>query len=171
MLRKQRRYPLLHRLAVYRWNKGTQIPFVPAFSGRTVWPQRLVPRALMHLVNSDCLLKFRVLLVLFSKGNVPRSHVYNASQKRNPVHSITLYWPDFQSHNAHWNLMIFKKKPFQNIVVRGFTLLLTPFESKLRDYVMSTDRLNVWRNRHFDHFLSKMLYLLYFAKSSKTDSS
>ena len=110
MLRKQRRYPLLHRLAVYRWNKGTQIPFVPAFSGRTVWPQRLVPRALMHLVNSDCLLKFRVLLVFFSKGNVPRSHVYNASQKRNPVHSITLYWPDFQSHNAHWNLMIFKKK-------------------------------------------------------------
>ena len=30
-------------------------------------------------------------------------------KKRNPVHSITLYWPDFQSLNSHSNVKIFKK--------------------------------------------------------------
>ena len=30
-------------------------------------------------------------------------------KKRNLAHSIALYWPDFQSLNLHWNLMIFAK--------------------------------------------------------------
>ena len=26
--------------------------------------------------------------------------------KKNPVHFISLYWPNFQSHNSHWHLMV-----------------------------------------------------------------
>ena len=53
---------------------------------------------------------------------------------------------------------------FQILIVHDFTHLLTPMESKSTDYVRRTDRLNVQRNRHFDHFL-------YFPKSLKIDSS
>ena len=48
---------------------------------------------------------------------------------------------------------------FKNILVHGFTVLLTSFESKLTDYAISTDRLNVQWNRHFDHYLSKIAYI------------
>ena len=79
---------------------------------------------------------------------------------RNPVH-----WPNFQSPNSHWNLIVSKKALSKSC---SSWLLLTPFESKWTYYVMSTDRLNVRRNRNFDHFLCKMAHFQYFAKSSKT---
>ena len=37
----------------------------------------------------------------------------------------------------------FQEKFFQNLVVHGFMLLLTHFESKLTDYAISIDSLNV----------------------------
>ena len=88
----------------------------------------------------------------------------------NPVHFIALYRPEIQSLNSHWNLIIFKKNLSKSCSLRLFASFDT-FDSKLTDYVMSTDHLNVRRNRHFDHFLSKMEYFLCFAKSSKIDSS
>ena len=48
-------------------------------------------------------------------------------------------------------------------------LFLTPLVSKLTNYVISTDRSNLWWNPHFGH-LTKMTYFLDFAESSKNDS-
>ena len=88
-------------------------------------------------------------------------------KRRNPVQLHSMYWPDFQCLKLHWNLIIFK-----NILSKSCSswiqAFLTPLESKLTDYVMNTDRLNVRRNRNFDHFLCKMAHFQYFAKSSKT---
>ena len=74
-------------------------------------------------------------------------------KRRNPVPSIAL------------------KKTLENIVAHDLTLLLILLEFKSTDSIMRLDRLNVRTNRHFDHFLSKMAYFLYFAKSSTIDHS
>ena len=65
-------------------------------------------------------------------------------------------------------ILRFSKIDFQNLVVHAFALLLTPCEFKRTDYVMSNGRLNVRRNRPFDHFLSKTAYFLYFANFQRS---
>ena len=93
-------------------------------------------------------------------------HIYEVTvhtmppPKRNPVHSIALYWPDFKRLNSHWKLK-FLRFFFQNYLVHETTFLLTPFKSKLTVSVMSSDRLNVRLNHHFNHFLSKRTYFLF----------
>ena len=37
-------------------------------------------------------------------------------EKRNPVHSIAMYWPNFQSLDSHWNLIIFEKSQSKSCI-------------------------------------------------------
>ena len=52
-------------------------------------------------------------------------------KKWDPVHSIALYWTDFQSLKICTEILKFSRKNLRNLVFYGFRLLLTPFESKL----------------------------------------
>ena len=106
------------------------------------------------------------VIVTISKSSPKNKTILKSSptlppKKRNSVHSIALYWPDFQCLYSHSNSVIFNKT-FTNTLVHDFMLLLTTFESKLTYCVMSIDRLKVRRNRQFDHFLGKRAYFLYF---------
>ena len=89
-------------------------------------------------------------------------------KKRNPVYSIAVYWPDFQSLNLHWNLIIFKKTASESSSSR----LHASFDT----FWVQIDRLryeywNVWWKHSFEHFLSKMAHFLDFVHSLKIDLS
>ena len=86
------------------------------------------------------------------------------------LHSTLLTGFSKPSFAVRTEISKFSRKLFQNLVVHDFTLLLTPFESKLTDSVMNTDHLDAQRNCHFDYFLSKMEYFVFFDKFSNIDS-
>ena len=86
-------------------------------------------------------------------------------KKRNPVHSIVLYWPDFQSLNLHSSIVI-SRKPLQNLVVHDFTLLLIHFDSKLTNFFKRNRSLRCQKKRKIMNyvkvckgFLEKVQYL------------
>ena len=58
-------------------------------------------------------------------------------KKRNPSHSIALYWPDFQGHNSQSNIVIFKG--FMNL--RFFWHLLSS------NWPISLRGIDLWRLR------------------------
>ena len=101
-----------------------------SFSSRSIWatlylrtsdnktPKTLNPNFLFLSLTGKCFDSKKVLL--FSQRlslrckNCSMHDFFPVestlpSQKRNPVHSIALYWPDFQSPDLHSNIVIFKK--------------------------------------------------------------
>ena len=97
--------------------------------------------------------------------------MYNASKKKesSSLHSTEL--TGFSKPYFTLKSWDFQKKILQNHVVHDFTHFLTPFESKLTIYVMSTWSFTCSMESSFWSFSKQNGVFLYFAQSSKIDSS
>ena len=81
-----------------------------------------------------------------------------------------MYWLDFQILHSHWNLKIFEKSLSKSCSSWLYASFDT-FWEWIDRLGHCTYHLNIRWNRHFDHFLSKMVYFVGFSRSSNINPS